>query len=59
MDIASKSVKDLREMLDKKEISSKELTKEYIDRIKKYDSEIESYITVTEEKAYADAEKVQ
>ncbi len=59
MDIASKSVKDLREMLDKKEISSKELTKEYIDRIKKYDSEIESYITVTEEKAYADAEKAQ
>lgn len=59
MDIASKSVKELREMLDKKEISSKELTKEYIDRIKKYDSEIESYITVTEEKAYADAEKAQ
>ena len=39
--------------------AGQELTKEYIDRIKKYDSEIESYITVTEEKAYADAEKAQ
>lgn len=59
MDITSKSVRELRKLLDSKEISAKELAKEYFDRIKTYDSEIESYITVTEEKAYSDAEKAQ
>ncbi|MDE5946457.1 MAG: Asp-tRNA(Asn)/Glu-tRNA(Gln) amidotransferase subunit GatA [Oscillospiraceae bacterium] len=59
MDITSKSIKDLRSMLDSKEISAKELTSEYFDRIKKYDGKIKSYITVTEEKAFADAEKAQ
>jgi len=59
MDITSKNLRDLRSMLDKKEISAPELTKEYLGRIKKFDGSIKSYITVTEEKALADAEKAQ
>ena len=46
-------------MLDSKEISSPELTKLYLDRIKKYDSKLESYITVTEDIALSQAEKAQ
>ena len=39
--------------------SSPELTQIYIDRIKKYDGKLESYITVTEEIALNEAEKAQ
>ena len=59
MDITSKSITELRSALDSKEISAKELADEYFSRIKSYDDEIESYITVTKEKAYSDAEKAQ
>ncbi len=59
MDVTSLSLRDMRRMLDNKEISAKELTSEYIDRIKKYDGKIESYITVCEEKALNDAENAQ
>lgn len=52
-------ISDLRKMLDSKEISSPELTKLYLDRIKKYDSKLESYITVTEDIAISQAEKAQ
>ena len=52
-------ISDLRKMLDGKEISSPELTKLYLDRIKKYDSKLESYITVTEDIALSQAEKAQ
>jgi aspartyl-tRNA(Asn)/glutamyl-tRNA(Gln) amidotransferase subunit A len=59
MDITSKSVSQLRKMLDTGEISVRELTDEYFSRIDSYDGKIESYITVTKEKAYEDAEKAQ
>ena len=54
-----KTVKELRELLDKKEISAAELTKEYLDRIEAVDGKLESFITVTPERAMADAEKAQ
>ncbi len=41
----------VREMLRKKEISSVELTGFYLDRIRKHDGEISSYIKVTEDTA--------
>jgi len=44
-------IKSLREMLKKKEISSVELTGYYLDRIKRYDGELRSYIKVTEDEA--------
>lgn len=59
MEINSIKVSDLRKMLDKKEISSPEITKIYLERIKKFDSKLESFITVTEESAIRQAEKAQ
>lgn len=53
------ALKKLREMLDSKEISAVELTKQYLDRIEKSDKEINSYITVCKENALADAKKAQ
>ena len=46
-------------MLDSREISAAELADEYLARIDKYDKNIQSYITVTKEKAHSDAEKAQ
>ncbi len=59
MDITSLTVKAQREMLDKKEITSPELIRAYLDRIKMADDKLESYITVTEEAAVKAAEKAQ
>lgn len=59
MDITSMKIREMRELLDRKEISADELATAYIDRIKKYDGEIMSYITVTEEKAHEDAKAAQ
>ncbi len=51
MELCDKSILMLRQMLDQKEISSVELTTYYLDRIKEFDHQIESYITVCEEEA--------
>lgn len=59
MDISSMKLRDMRKALDSKAISSSELTKAYFENIKKYDDKLECYITVTEEKALAQAEKAQ
>ncbi|MCI1269791.1 MAG: Asp-tRNA(Asn)/Glu-tRNA(Gln) amidotransferase subunit GatA [Ruminococcus sp.] len=59
MDVTSKNISQLRSMLDNKEISATELADAFISRIKKYDSKLQSFITVTEEKALKDAENAQ
>ncbi len=59
MDITRAKIRDLRKALDSKEISAPELCGEYLDRIGKKDGELLSYITVTKEKALADAENAQ
>lgn len=59
MDVTSLKIKEMREMLDKKEISAVELTGEYLSRIKEIDGKIDSFITVTEEKALAQAGEAQ
>ena len=48
---------DQHKKLNAKEFSSVELTQHYLDRIKRFDSRINSFITVTEEQALADAKK--
>ena len=53
------SIAKLREQLDKKEISARELTQSYLDKIKNTDKELNSYITVCEEKALNEADKAQ
>ena len=53
------TVKSLREKLDKKEVSARELTQAYLDRIESVDKKVESYITVTPEAALSAADKAQ
>ncbi len=53
------SIAKLREQLDKKEISARELTQSYLDKIKNTDKELNSYITVCEESALDEADKAQ
>lgn len=59
MDITKLKIREMRKLLDGREISAAELTQSYIDRIDKYDGKLESYITVTKEKAMSDAENAQ
>ena len=59
MVLTALKISDLRSMLDKKELSAKELTDAYLDRIKAVDDKLESYITVTAEAAEKAAEKAQ
>ncbi len=47
------SLVTLRDRLRKKEISSEELTKHFLERIKEVDPKVKAYITVTEEEALA------
>ena len=59
MDMKNMTIAELRKALDTKKISAREVTEYYLDRIKKYDSELECYITVTEEKALSQADAAQ
>ena len=49
----------LRKKLDSKEIGVVELTKEYLKKIKEKDTEINSFITVTEDIALENAKNAQ
>ena len=51
------TIKTLSEKLRKKEISSVELTEEYLKNIDHKDEKIHAYLTVTKEKALLAAEK--
>jgi aspartyl-tRNA(Asn)/glutamyl-tRNA(Gln) amidotransferase subunit A len=51
-----KTIAELSKDLHAKKISSVELTQQFLDRIKKHDKALNSFITVTEEQALADAE---
>ena len=51
----NKTVKELSSGLANGEFSSVEITQKYLDRIKKYDSKINSFISVTEESALQEA----
>lgn len=52
-------ISEIRKKLDSREIGAVELTKEYLERIDKYDGEINSYITVCHDEAVAMAENAQ
>lgn len=51
----SKTIAELAQGLKKGDFSSEELTKTYLERINKYDTELNSFITVCEEHALAQA----
>lgn len=51
------TITELQSKLQKKEVSSVELTKEYLEKIKNTDDKVHAYITVTEEEALSAAQK--
>jgi aspartyl-tRNA(Asn)/glutamyl-tRNA(Gln) amidotransferase subunit A len=57
MDITKLTLKEAKEKLQKKEISSVELMKAYLDRIKKTEPSINALVTVTEESALDEAKR--
>ena len=59
MDMKNAKISDLRTLLDEKKISAVELCKECFNNIKESDGTYESYITLTEEKAYEQAKAAQ
>ncbi len=54
---ADLTLTDLRDMLDKGDVSSEEATKAYLDRIEKIDPKVRSFVTITGEKALEQARK--
>jgi aspartyl-tRNA(Asn)/glutamyl-tRNA(Gln) amidotransferase subunit A len=51
----NKSLSELRNLLHSKQISSVELANHYLTRLKKFDTRLNSFITITEESALHDA----
>ena len=47
----NKTISELSKLIAKKELSSLELTNHFLDRIKNYDHELNSFITLTEDHA--------
>ena len=58
MELYEYTVHELVEKLEKKEITSKEITKSYFDRIKQKDPQVKAYVTLLEEEALKKAEDV-
>ncbi len=56
-EIAFMGILELASLIKSKKISSERLTKIYLDRIKKYDAQLQSVITITEELALKQARK--
>lgn len=55
--LAEKTVAELSQLLDRGEVSSVEITREYIDNAKNRNGALNAYITITDEIAIAEAEK--
>ncbi len=58
MELYNYTVADLKELLDKKEISTVEVTKSFLDRVKNLDDKVRAFMTVTEKEAIEKAEAV-
>ena len=56
MELAYASIAELHQMLKEKKISSVELTKYFLERIKKLNPELNAYLTITEDEALRQAE---
>jgi len=57
MSLHTKNLAELSDELKNKKISSVELTQYFLDRIEKFDSELNSFVTVTKDHALAQAKK--
>lgn len=58
MQLHTLSVHQLSELMEKKEVSSEELTKAHLERISQVEDEIRAFVTVTKEDALAQAKEV-
>lgn len=56
-DLSGLTISEILKKLDTGEVSSVELTRAYLDRIEKLDPTLKAFITITPERALADAEK--
>ena len=59
MDLCLKSVAELRNLLDSRQVSVREVVESHLSRINSRNSELNAFLTVTEERALADAERAQ
>lgn len=59
MNVAELKIRDMRKMLDGKEISAAELAEAYLKKIDETDGKLESFITVTAEEAKKAADEAQ
>lgn len=59
MDKNFRSLRDIRSLLDNKEISAVELTEHFLNKIEEKDEKLGSFLTVTKEKAISDAKNAQ
>jgi aspartyl-tRNA(Asn)/glutamyl-tRNA(Gln) amidotransferase subunit A len=55
MNIHNKTLKELSDELKNKNVSSVELTQHFLDRIEKFDGELNSFVTITKDHALAQA----
>lgn len=58
MSLTYKTAYELSELLNKKEVSSEEITREYLKRIETTDDKINAYITIVKEKAIEQAKEI-
>ena len=59
MNITELTVHELKEKLDKKELTISEITKAYADRITEKEPEVQAFVTLTTEEALKQAEEIQ
>lgn len=59
MDLSNKTAIEIGQMIKNKQVSSVEVTKDFLANIKKNDEKLNAYITVLEDEAVAQAEAVQ
>ena len=58
MDITELTVHELIEKLEKKELTSTEITQSYVDRIKEKEPEVQAFVTILEEEALKQAKNI-
>lgn len=58
MEIFELTVHELMDKLDKKEITSEEITKSYLSRIEEKEKDVQAFVTKTGEKALEQAKKI-
>ncbi|HKZ71692.1 MAG TPA: amidase, partial [Nitrospirota bacterium] len=57
MELYRKTIHELHGLLKKREISSREITESVFERIREVDSRVRAYLCLTEEKAFAQADR--